>query len=300
MPLPVVAVVGRPNVGKSTLVNRIARADDAIVHEERGVTRDRSYHKAEWCGRQFMLVDTGGIESNKDDVFQSSIKSQAMMAADEADAIIFITDSRTGITNDDQDVARVLQKAKAPVFLAVNKMDNPADDSPLWEFYSLGLGDPWALSATHGHGTGDLLDAVVAVLPEGTDDDDDLGIINVAIIGRPNAGKSSLANRLIGKDRSIVSDVAGTTRDAIDTVVRYEGVTYRLIDTAGIRKKASIEGDVEYYGYVRALRAVGRADVCLLVIDASWPRSGDAVSSSCSTSGTCLRPTRSASASSTT
>ena len=269
MPLPVVAVVGRPNVGKSTLVNRIARADDAIVHEERGVTRDRSYHKAEWCGRQFMLVDTGGIESNKDDVFQSSIKSQAMMAADEADAIIFITDSRTGITNDDQDVARVLQKAKAPVFLAVNKMDNPADDSPLWEFYSLGLGDPWALSATHGHGTGDLLDAVVAVLPEGTDDDDDLGIINVAIIGRPNAGKSSLANRLIGKDRSIVSDVAGTTRDAIDTVVRYEDVTYRLIDTAGIRKKTSIEGDVEYYGYVRALRAVGRADVCLLVIDAS-------------------------------
>ncbi len=269
MGLPIVAVVGRPNVGKSTLVNRIVQDDEAIVHEMRGVTRDRSYHKAEWCGHLFTLVDTGGIEANKDDVFQSPIRAQAFMAADEADAIIFIVDGRTGVTADDVDVARILKKSPHPVFLVVNKMDNPADDSALWDFYSLGLGDPIALSAIHGHGTGDLLDEIVAVLPVGEDEPDDPGIVNVAIIGRPNAGKSSLTNRLLGRERSIVSDVAGTTRDAIDSLVEHEGRQYRLIDTAGIRRKSAIDEDVEYYGYVRALRAIDRANVALLMVDAS-------------------------------
>ena len=269
MGLPIVAVVGRPNVGKSTFVNRIALGDEAIVHSQRGVTRDRSYYQAEWCGHHFTLVDTGGIEANKDDVFQAPIKSQAFMAAEEADAIVFLVDGRTGVNEDDHIIARILQKSKAPVFLAVNKLDNPADESALWDYYSLGIGEPWPVSATHGHGTGDLLDAICAVIPEAEPEVEDPNMIDVAIIGRPNAGKSSLTNRLLGKERSIVSNVAGTTRDSIDSIIEREGSTYRLVDTAGIRKKSSINEDVEYYGYVRALRAVGRADVCLLVIDAS-------------------------------
>ncbi len=270
MALPIVAVVGRPNVGKSTLVNRIAQGHDAIVHEMRGVTRDRSYHEAEWSGVHFTLIDTGGIEMNDDDAFQGSIRKQAFMGAEEADVVIFLVDGRTGIAPDDLEVARILKRGKAPVVLAVNKLDTPGVEDPIWEFYQLGLGDPWPISATHGNGTGDLLDAVIEHLKniEASEPEPD-DAINIAIIGRPNAGKSSLTNRLIGQDRSIVSDVAGTTRDAIDTVVEHDGKRYRIVDTAGLRRKSQIDQDVEYYGFVRAMRAIDRADVALLVIDAT-------------------------------
>ena len=273
MALPIVAVVGRPNVGKSTFVNRIAEADEAIVHEMRGVTRDRSYHKADWNGIEFKLIDTGGIEMGTEDQFQGSIRSQAFEATNEADAIVFIVDGKTGINADDEEVARILRKTSKPVLLAVNKLDTPNKLDELWEFYQLGLGDPFPISATHGHGTGDLLDEVVDHLRKVDcsfeDEEDDEGIINVAIIGRPNAGKSSLTNRLTNNDRSIVSDVAGTTRDAIDTVVVHDGKKYRIVDTAGLRRKSQIDEDVEYYGFVRAMRAIDRADVALLVIDGS-------------------------------
>ena len=273
MALPIVAVVGRPNVGKSTFVNRIAEADEAIVHEMRGVTRDRSYHKADWNGIEFKLIDTGGIEMGTEDQFQGSIRSQAFEATNEADVIVFIVDGKTGINADDEEVARILRKTSKPVLLAVNKLDTPHKLDELWEFYQLGLGDPFPISATHGHGTGDLLDEVVDHLRKVDcsfeDEEDDEDIINVAIIGRPNAGKSSLTNRLTNNDRSIVSDVAGTTRDAIDTVVVHDGKKYRIVDTAGLRRKSQIDEDVEYYGFVRAMRAIDRADVALLVIDGS-------------------------------
>lgn len=273
MALPIVAVVGRPNVGKSTFVNRIAEADEAIVHEMRGVTRDRSYHKADWNGIEFKLIDTGGIEMGTEDQFQDSIRSQAFEATNEADVIVFIVDGKTGINADDEEVARILRKTSKPVLLAVNKLDTPNKLDELWEFYQLGLGDPFPISATHGHGTGDLLDEVVDHLRKVDcsfeDEEDEKDIINVAIIGRPNAGKSSLTNRLTNNDRSIVSDVAGTTRDAIDTVVVHDGKKYRIVDTAGLRRKSQIDEDVEYYGFVRAMRAIDRADVALLVIDGS-------------------------------
>ena len=273
MALPIVAVVGRPNVGKSTFVNRIAEADEAIVHEMRGVTRDRSYHKADWNGIEFKLIDTGGIEMGTEDQFQGSIRSQAFEATNEADVIVFIVDGKTGINADDEEVARILRKTSKPVLLAVNKLDTPNKLDELWEFYQLGLGDPFPISATHGHGTGDLLDEVVDHLRKVDcsfeDEEDDEDIINVAIIGRPNAGKSSLTNRLTNNDRSIVSGVAGTTRDAIDTVVVHGGKKYRIVDTAGLRRKSQIDEDVEYYGFVRAMRAIDRAAVALLVIDGS-------------------------------
>ena len=271
MALPLVAVVGRPNVGKSTFVNRIAGADEAIVHEMRGVTRDRSYHDAEWNGVAFTLVDTGGIEMGDDDDFQASIRNQALTASAQADAIVLIVDGRVGIRADDEEVARLLRKQKAPVFVAVNKMDTPGRVDEMWEFYSLGLGDPWPISATHGLGTGDLLDAVVESLiqtgaVDRASEPEDTGI-NVAIIGRPNAGKSSLTNQMTRIDRSIVSDVAGTTRDAVDTLVEHDGRPYTIVDTAGLRRAAKIDEDVEYYGFVRAMRAIDRADVAILVID---------------------------------
>ena len=236
---PIVAVVGRPNVGKSTLVNRLAQTSDAIVHESRGVTRDRSYHTADWNGREFTIVDTGGIEPLKsDDVFATSIRDQALAAAEEAAVILFVVDGRTGVTEEDE---------------------------------SLGIGEPTPLSALHGHGTGDLLDDIVALLPEEEDEVADAfpDALNVAIIGRPNAGKSSLFNRILGADRSIVSNIAGTTRDAIDTVVERNGKHYRMVDTAGIRKKSTVYENIEYYSMVRGLRAIDRADVALLVVDAS-------------------------------
>lgn len=266
----IVAVVGRPNVGKSTFVNRITQADDAIVHEMRGVTRDRSYHEADWNGVSFTLIDTGGIEMGGDDAFQASITSQAFLAADECDLIIFLVDGKTGINADDEEVARVLRKTQTPVVLAVNKMDNPANNDALYEFYNLGLGEPWPISSLHGHGTGDLLDHVVEELAQLPIRDQHIeDAIDVAIIGRPNAGKSSLTNALAKEERSIVSDVAGTTRDAIDTIVHHDGQAYRIVDTAGLRRKSQIDEDVEYYGFVRAMRAIDRAQVALLVIDAS-------------------------------
>lgn len=268
---PVVAIVGRPNVGKSTLVNRLAGTNDAIVHESRGVTRDRSYHDADWNGREFILVDTGGIEPMKsDDVFSTSIRDQALAAAEEADVVLFVVDGSVGVTEEDESVARMLKRVKKPILLLVNKLDNPArEDERLWEFYSLGIGDPRPISAHHGHGTGDLLDEVVALLPEEEDSEPELypDALGVAIIGRPNAGKSSLFNKVIGSERSIVSDIAGTTRDAIDTYIERDGRRYRLVDTAGIRKKSTVYENIEYYSMVRGLRAIDRADVALLVVD---------------------------------
>lgn len=269
MSLPIVAIVGRPNVGKSTMVNRLAENNEAIVHEMRGVTRDRSYHTADWNGRSFTLIDTGGIEMGSDDAFQSSITSQALAATDEADVIVFLVDGQTGINADDEEVARILRRSKKPVLLAVNKLDSIKQEGEIWEFYQLGLGDPYPVSALHGTGTGDLLDVIVSLFPEDKIEEDELDSVNVAIIGRPNAGKSSLTNKLTNNDRSIVSDVAGTTRDAIDTTVEHEGRYYTIVDTAGLRKKSVVHEDVEYYGFVRAMRAIDRAQVVLLVIDAT-------------------------------
>ena len=271
MPKPVVAVVGRPNVGKSTLVNRIAVSRDAIVHESRGVTRDRSYHDADWNGRDFTLIDTGGIESVKSkDVFAPRIREQALIACEEADVIVFVVDGSTGVTDEDEEVARVLRRQDKPVFLVVNKKDNPATEQDgLWDFYALGVGEPRPLSASHGHGTGDLLDEIVAALPEPVEEEEDDEVLSLAIVGRPNVGKSSLANRLANRKRSIVSDVAGTTRDAIDTMIEWKGQPIKLVDTAGMRKKTQVHEDVEYYSLVRGLQAIDRADVCLLVVDAT-------------------------------
>lgn len=271
---PIVAIVGRPNVGKSTLVNRIAQTADAIVHQSRGVTRDRSYHEADWNGRSFTLVDTGGIEPLKsEDVFSASIRDQALAACEEAAVILFVVDGTTGVTEEDESVARMLKRVKAPVFLLVNKLDNPdREGDNLWEFYSLGVGEPIAISALHGHGTGDLLDEVVVLFPEEDDltaEPSDPNSLSVAIIGRPNAGKSSLFNKIIGSDRSIVSDIAGTTRDAIDTIVERDGRRYCMVDTAGIRKKSTVYENIEYYSMVRGLRAIDRADVALLVVDST-------------------------------
>ena len=269
MALPIVAIVGRPNVGKSTLVNRIAQTGDAIVHEMRGVTRDRSYHKADWNGVEFMLIDTGGIEMGGDDAFQGSIRAQAFEGAREADVIIFLVDGKAGINTDDEEVARILQKAGKPVFVAVNKMDNPARMDEVWEFYALGLGDPWPVSAQHGNGTGDLLDEVVnelrkvEVVPE-----EEVEAINVAIIGRPNAGKSSLTNALLGEERNIVTSIAGTTRDSIHTRYNKFGMDFYLVDTAGMRKKGKAMEDLEFYSVMRSIRAIENSDVCILMLDA--------------------------------
>lgn len=271
MAKPIVAIVGRPNVGKSTLVNRIAQKKEAIVHESRGVTRDRSYHEADWCGREFTLVDTGGIETGRsDDAFAGRIREQAEAACQEADVIIFVVDATTGVTEEDETVARILRRAGKPVFLVANKLDNPADDKTMWDFYALGLGEPRPISAVHGHGTGDLLDEVVAALPEPAEEPEyPEDALRVAIIGRPNVGKSSITNRFAGKNRSIVSDIAGTTRDALDVIVERGDKRYRLVDTAGMRKRNLVHEDVEYYSLVRGLRAIDEAEVCLLVVDAS-------------------------------
>ncbi len=269
MTLPIVAVVGRPNVGKSTFVNRMIQAQNAIVHPQSGVTRDRSYHRADWNGREFMLVDTGGIEFATDDAFGDSIRNQAVVAANEADIVIFLVDGTVGIAAGDEEVAGLLRRQKTPVFLVVNKLDTPGREDPIHEFWSLGLGQPWGVSALHGHGSGDLLDAIVEALPPADEHEPEDTAIGVAIIGKPNAGKSSLYNKLLGVERAIVSEVAGTTRDAIDTVLTDGDTSFRLVDTAGLRRKSQIEESVEYYGFVRAMRAIDRAEVAILVVDAA-------------------------------
>ena len=268
---PIVAVVGRPNVGKSTLVNRLAQTSDAIVHESRGVTRDRSYHTADWNGREFTIVDTGGIEPLKsDDVFATSIRDQALAAAEEAAVILFVVDGRTGVTEEDESVARMLKRCDKPVFLLVNKLDNPdRENDSIWEFYSLGIGEPTPLSALHGHGTGDLLEAVCACLPENEDGEDEDERIGVAVIGRPNVGKSSLVNHILGEERMIVANEAGTTRDAVDSDVDNRYGKFTFIDTAGLRKRGKVEDGVERYSVLRSLAAVERAKVCVIMIDAT-------------------------------
>ncbi|WP_455248788.1 ribosome biogenesis GTPase Der [Ruminococcus sp.] len=270
MALPVVAVVGRPNVGKSTLFNKLIGKRLSIVEDTPGVTRDRIYAKGEWRNRQFMLVDTGGIETVTEDVILKQMRQQAELAIERADVIILVTDVRCGVTADDSAVASMLQKSGKPVILAVNKCDTIGEPPmELYEFYNLGIGDPYPISAAHGHGTGDMLDALYEYLPEEDAEDDDEDNIKVAIIGKPNVGKSSLVNRIAGEERVIVSNVAGTTRDATDTVVENEEGTFTLIDTAGIRKKAKVTERIEHYSVLRAYMAVDRADVCLILIDAA-------------------------------
>lgn len=270
MALPVVAVVGRPNVGKSTLFNKLIGKRLSIVEDTPGVTRDRIYAKGEWRNRQFMLVDTGGIETLTEDVILKQMRQQAELAIERADVIILVTDVRCGVTADDSAVASMLQKSGKPVILAVNKCDTIGEPPmELYEFYNLGIGDPYPISAAHGHGTGDMLDALYEYLPEEDAEGDDEDNIKVAIIGKPNVGKSSLVNRIAGEERVIVSNVAGTTRDATDTVVENEEGTFTLIDTAGIRKKAKVTERIEHYSVLRAYMAVDRADVCLILIDAA-------------------------------
>ena len=270
MALPVVAVVGRPNVGKSTLFNKLIGKRLSIVEDTPGVTRDRIYAKGEWRNRQFMLVDTGGIETSTEDVILKQMRQQAELAIERADVIILVTDVRCGVTADDSAVASMLQKSGKPVILAVNKCDTIGEPPmELYEFYNLGIGDPYPISAAHGHGTGDMLDALYEYLPEEDAEDDDEDNIKVAIIGKPNVGKSSLVNRIAGEERVIVSNVAGTTRDATDSVVENEEGTFTLIDTAGIRKKAKVTERIEHYSVLRAYMAVDRADVCLILIDAA-------------------------------
>ena len=269
MSKPVVAVVGRPNVGKSTLFNKLIGQRLSIVDDTPGVTRDRIYGECEWKNRKFSLVDTGGIEPDSSDVILSQMRMQAQLAIDAADVIILVTDVRTGLVATDSDIAAMLLKSGRPVLVCVNKCDSvgepPAD---FYEFYNLGLGDPIQVSSVHGHGTGDLLDAVVDLLPPEEEEDEDGETIRVAIIGKPNVGKSSLVNRISGENRCIVSDIAGTTRDAIDTAIENEFGKFVLIDTAGLRRKNKVEDAIEKYSNLRAQMAIERADVCAILIDA--------------------------------
>ncbi|MDO5558270.1 MAG: ribosome biogenesis GTPase Der [Oscillospiraceae bacterium] len=270
MSLPIVAVVGRPNVGKSTLFNKLIGQRLSIVEDTPGVTRDRIYSKCEWRGREFMVVDTGGIEPNTDDVILSQMRRQAQVAIDKADVIILVTDVRCGVTSSDQDVASMLQRSGKPVVLAVNKCDEIGGTPvEVYEFYNLGLGDPFPISSAHGHGTGDLLDEVFRFFPEENKEDYTDEYIKVAVIGKPNVGKSSLINRIAGEERVIVSNIAGTTRDATDTIIENESGKFVFIDTAGIRKKSKVTENIERYSVLRAYMAVDRADVCIIVIDAN-------------------------------
>lgn len=271
MSKPIIAIVGRPNVGKSTLFNKLAGERISIVEDTPGVTRDRIYYEIEWRGKSCMLIDTGGIEPTCDDIILRHMRMQAEIAIESADVIIFMCDSRTGLTADDRDIARMLLRSGKPVVVAVNKCDTVGAPPPeYYEFYELGFpSDPIALSSVHGSGTGDLLDAVYDYLPDWDSADDDDDRIKVAVIGKPNAGKSSIINKILGENRLIVSDIAGTTRDAIDTNVDNEYGKFTLIDTAGIRRQAKIEDRIEKYSVLRAKMAVDRADVCLIMIDAS-------------------------------
>ena len=265
-----IAIVGRPNVGKSTLFNKIIGQRLSIVEDTPGVTRDRIYGKAEWRNRPFMLVDTGGIEPDSKDIILSQMRAQAQLAIDSAAVIIFVVDITTGMTANDESVASMLLKSGKPVVLCVNKCDSVGEPpAELYEFYNLGLGEPIPVSSVHGHGTGDLLDAAFEHLPPEDEEEYEENVIKVAVIGKPNAGKSSLINRIAGEERVIVSDIAGTTRDAIDTFIERDGGQYVFIDTAGIRRKSKITENVERYSVLRAYMAIDRADVCVIMIDAN-------------------------------
>ena len=270
MAKPLVAIVGRPNVGKSMLFNKLTGQRTSIVEDTPGVTRDRIYGECEWCGRHFSLVDTGGIEPDTDSEMLKFMRRQAEIGIELADAIIMVVDVRSGVTAADQDVATMLRKSRKPVCLAVNKCDSIGLVNPdVFEFYSLGIGDLFETSAIHGHGTGDMLDWVLANIPEDVEEDDDDDVIKVAIVGKPNVGKSSLLNRILGEERVIVSNVAGTTRDAIDSYFENETGKYCFIDTAGMRRKSKVDDAIEKFSNMRSINAIERADVCLILIDAN-------------------------------
>ena len=264
-----VAIVGRPNVGKSTLFNRLTKTRQAIVNEQAGTTRDRQYGKSEWLGREFSVVDTGGWVVNSDDIFEGEIRKQVMLAVEEADVILFVVDVMNGVTDLDMEVAGILRRTKKPVLMVANKTDNNDLQYNSAEFYSLGLGDPYCISALSGFGTGDLMDLLVSKFKKDTVEELEEEIPRLAVVGRPNAGKSSIVNAFIGEERNIVTDIAGTTRDSIYT--RYEkfGFDFYLVDTAGIRKKNKVTEDLEYYSVIRSIRSIENADVCILMIDAT-------------------------------
>ncbi len=267
---PLVAIVGRPNVGKSMLFNRLVGQRLSIVEDTPGVTRDRLYATCEWSGRLFDLVDTGGIEPTSDSEILTFMRKQAEIAIENATVIVFVCDVKSGVTASDQDVANMLLRARKPVILAVNKVDQVGRENPdIYEFYNLGLGDPVGVSAVHGHGTGDLLDACVSFFPDEQEQDEDDDVVKVAVIGKPNVGKSSLINRVLGEERVIVSDVAGTTRDAVDSYFENEKGKFLLIDTAGMRRKSKVEERIEKFSVLRAVMAIERANVCLILIDAT-------------------------------
>ncbi|WP_040248445.1 ribosome biogenesis GTPase Der [Psychroserpens mesophilus] len=265
----IVAIVGRPNVGKSTFFNRLIQRREAIVDAVSGVTRDRHYGKSDWNGKEFSLIDTGGYVKGSDDIFEAEIDKQVELAIDEADAIIFMVDVETGVTGMDEDVAKLLRKVDKPVFLAVNKVDNGKRAEDAVEFYSLGLGEYFTIASINGSGTGDLLDALVEALPEKEEEEEKDELPRFAVVGRPNAGKSSFINALIGEERYIVTDIAGTTRDSIDTKYNRYGFEFNLVDTAGIRRKSKVKEDLEFYSVMRSVRAIEHCDVCLLVLDAT-------------------------------
>lgn len=265
----IVAIVGRPNVGKSTFFNRLIQRREAIVDAVSGVTRDRNYGKSEWNGKQFSVIDTGGYIKGSDDIFEGEIRRQVELAIDEADVIVFVVDVEEGITPMDEEVAKLLRKVTKPVMLAVNKVDNAMREKDTYEFYNLGLGEYYTFAGMSGSGTGELLDALVKILPHETGEDEGDELPRFAVVGRPNAGKSSFINALIGEDRFVVTDIAGTTRDAIDTTYNRFGFEFKLVDTAGIRRKAKVKEDLEFYSVMRSVRAIEHADICILVIDAT-------------------------------
>ncbi|WP_159021667.1 ribosome biogenesis GTPase Der [Formosa sp. L2A11] len=265
----IVAIVGRPNVGKSTFFNRLIQRREAIVDAVSGVTRDRHYGKSDWNGKEFSLIDTGGYVKGSDDVFEAEIDKQVVLAIEEADAIIFMVDVETGVTGMDEDVAKLLRKVSKPVFLVVNKVDNGKRAEDAVEFYSLGLGEYFTIASINGSGTGDLLDALVEALPEQEEEEEEDALPRFAVVGRPNAGKSSFINALIGQERYIVTDIAGTTRDSIDTKYNRFGFEFNLVDTAGIRRKSKVKEDLEFYSVMRSVRAIEHSDVCIIVLDAT-------------------------------
>ena len=265
----VLAIVGRPNVGKSTLFNRLTETRHAIVAEEAGTTRDRQYGKCEWCGKEFSVVDTGGWVVNSDDIFEEEIRKQVLIAVEEADVVLFLVDVKNGITDLDEQVADILRRTKTPVILCANKTDSSEQQYGAAEFYGLGLGDPFCISAANGYGTGDLLDLIVSKFPEKEKDEVEENIPRFAVVGRPNVGKSSIVNAFIGEDRHIVTDIAGTTRDSIYTRYDKFGFDFYLVDTAGIRKKNKVNEDLEFYSVMRSIRAIENSDVCILMLDAT-------------------------------